>query len=95
MVCLTHLQNPFPRRIEQINALSGFFCIAILLSLNGLCRRDSPYDMAQFPVTRKIVDSYIWLHPYGYRPPNRAREVDAIIKGVRKVFENLDQVPVE
>lgn len=61
----------------------------------GHARRDVSYDMAQFPVTRKIVDSYIWLHPYGHRPPNGAREVDAIIKGVRKVFENLDQVPVE
>ena len=35
--------EPLFCRIEQINALSGLFFITMLLSINGLRRRDSPY----------------------------------------------------
>ena len=56
-------------------------------------RKDISYDMKQFPVTQKVVDCSIQIAINGHRPPNGAREINAIIKGVRKVFNQLDQVP--
>jgi len=56
-------------------------------------RKNISYDMKQFPVTQKVVDCSIQIAINGHRPPNGAREIDAIVKGVRKVFANLDQVP--
>ena len=57
-------------------------------------RKGISYDLAQYPITTRTADSVIQIGINGHRPPNGAREVNAIIKGVRKVFENLDQVPI-
>lgn len=60
----------------------------------GFARPDISYDMSQYPVGVACVDSCIWLAVNGHRPPNGDPQVDAMVSGVRKVFENLDQVPV-
>lgn len=52
------------------------------------------YDLNQYPTGLMVMDSTIWISPNTHRPPNGAEQCDAVIKGVRKVFENLDQVPV-
>ncbi|MCX5658685.1 MAG: DegT/DnrJ/EryC1/StrS family aminotransferase [Planctomycetota bacterium] len=52
------------------------------------------YDLDQYKVGIDCVDSCIWLSVNSHRPPNGATQVDAVIKGVRKVFDNLDEVPV-
>ena len=57
-------------------------------------RKGIRYDMRQFPVTQKVVDSSIQIAINGHRPPNGPREIDAIAAGVRKVFEHLADVPV-
>jgi perosamine synthetase len=56
-------------------------------------RKDISYSLDQYPEAMKCVDSVIQIAINGHRPPNGKREIDAIIRGVRKVFENLDQVP--
>jgi dTDP-4-amino-4,6-dideoxygalactose transaminase len=61
----------------------------------GNARKGISYDLKQYPVTTRVVDSCIQVSINGHRPPNGARQINAIIKGVRKVFENLDQVPLE
>lgn len=56
-------------------------------------RPDISYDTAQFPVAQDCVDTCLWninLH----RPPNRGEQVEALGGAIRKVFENLDQLPV-
>jgi dTDP-4-amino-4,6-dideoxygalactose transaminase len=56
-------------------------------------RPDIDYSLGQWPVAQDCVDTCLWgvnLH----RPPNRARQIDALAKAIRKVFENLDDVPV-
>jgi dTDP-4-amino-4,6-dideoxygalactose transaminase len=58
-------------------------------------RKDINYDMNQYPVTNKTVDSSIQIAINGHRPPNGKCEIDAIVKGIRKVFNQLDQVPVK
>ena len=57
-------------------------------------RPEISYDVAQFPVAQDCVDSCLW-NINTHRPPNGAEQVDALAAAVRKVFENLDQVPVE
>ena len=56
--------------------------------------RDVNYDLAQWPVTLDLVDSYFALAVNQHRPPNGSEQVDALVAGIRKVFENLDRVPV-
>ena len=56
-------------------------------------RPDIDYSLGQWPVAQDCIDTCLWginLH----RPPNKAREVDALAGAIRKVFENLDDVPV-
>jgi dTDP-4-amino-4,6-dideoxygalactose transaminase len=60
----------------------------------GFARPDISYDLAQWPVGQQCVDTCIWLAVNGHRPPNGDRQVDAMAAGVRKVFENLDDVRV-
>lgn len=56
--------------------------------------RDVSYDLSQWPVTLDVVDSYFALAVNQHRPPNGPEQIDALIAGIRKVFENLDQVPM-
>jgi len=58
-------------------------------------RKNISYDLKQYPEATKCVDTVMQIAINGHRPPNGARQVDAIVRGVRKVFENLDQVPVD
>jgi len=57
-------------------------------------RPDIDYSAGQWPVAQECVDTCLWginLH----RPPNGEEQVDALAGAIRKVFENLDEVPVE
>lgn len=52
------------------------------------------YDLAQWPVTLDVVDSYFALPINQHRPPNGPEQIDALIKAIRKVFNNLDRIPL-
>ena len=57
-------------------------------------RPEIDYSLGQWPVAQDCVDTCLWginLH----RPPNREEQVDALAGAIRKVFQNLDDVPVE
>jgi dTDP-4-amino-4,6-dideoxygalactose transaminase len=57
-------------------------------------RPEISYALGQWPVAQDCVDTCLWninLH----RPPNREPQVKAMASAIRKVFENLDDVPVE
>jgi hypothetical protein len=51
------------------------------------------YNLSQYPLSIKNMDASIQIAINGHRPPNGDVELDYIIAGLRKVFENLDQVP--
>lgn len=56
-------------------------------------REDISYELGQFPVAQDCIDTCLWninLH----RPPNREGQVDALARSIRKVFTQLDEVPV-
>jgi Predicted pyridoxal phosphate-dependent enzyme apparently involved in regulation of cell wall biogenesis len=57
-----------------------------------LTRKGIDYDLAQYPVSLKTRDTSIQIAINGHRPPNGDKELDYITEGVRKVFENLDQI---
>ena len=57
-------------------------------------RDDINYDLDQFPVAQQCIDTCLW-NINNHRPPNGAEQVDALAGAVRKVFENLDDVPME
>ncbi|MFH1570706.1 MAG: DegT/DnrJ/EryC1/StrS family aminotransferase [Gemmatimonadota bacterium] len=52
------------------------------------------YDPAQFRVAQDCIDTCLW-GINNHRPPNGPEQVDALAAAVRKVFEQLDSVPVE
>lgn len=57
-------------------------------------RPEIDYSLGQWPVAQNCIDTCLWginLH----RPPNRDEQIDALAASIRKVFENLDDVPVE
>jgi len=58
-------------------------------------RKNISYNLRQYPQAILAMDTVMQIAINGHRPPNGKREVDAIIRGVRKVFENFDQVPVD
>ncbi|MDA0989591.1 MAG: DegT/DnrJ/EryC1/StrS family aminotransferase [Verrucomicrobia bacterium] len=56
-------------------------------------RPEIDYSLGQWPVAQDCVDTSLWginLH----RPPNKDAQIDALAGAIRKVFENLDDVPV-
>ncbi len=57
-------------------------------------RPDISYDLDQYPVAQDCVDTCLW-NVYNHRPPNGPDQIDALAAAIRKVFENLDRVPVE
>ncbi len=60
---------------------------------DGHARKDVNYDLDQFPVAQDCIDTCLW-GPFNHRPPNGPEQVDALAAAIRKVFENLDDVPV-
>lgn len=56
-------------------------------------RRDVNYDLDQFPVAQRCVDTCLW-NINTHRPPNGDEQLAAFALAVRKVYENLDRVPV-
>jgi hypothetical protein len=56
-------------------------------------RPDIRYDLEQYPVAQKCIDTCLW-NINTHRPPNGPRQIEALAAAVRKVFENLDQVPI-
>lgn len=61
---------------------------------DGHARKSVSYDLKQYPVSMACADSSFWINVNMHRPPNGARQVDAVIKAVRKVYENLDTMPI-
>ena len=61
---------------------------------SGVARQDVDYSLDQFPVAQQCIDTCLW-GVYNHRPPNGQKEIDALSGSIRKVFENLDEVPVE
>jgi len=57
-------------------------------------RPDISYDLGQYPVAQDCVDTCLW-NVYNHRPPNKREQIEALANALRKVFENLDQVPVD
>ena len=56
-------------------------------------RPDIAYTLGQWPVAQDCIETCLWglnLH----RPPNREEQIDALADAIRKVFERLDEVPV-
>ena len=57
-------------------------------------RPEISYALGQWPVAQDCVDTCLWginMH----RPPNRDEQIDLLARAVRRVYENLDDVPVE
>lgn len=59
----------------------------------GYARPEISYDVAQFPVAQDCVDTCLW-NINTHRPPNGPRQVEALARAVRKVFERLGDVPI-
>ena len=59
----------------------------------NLARPEISYDLGQYPVAQDCVDSCLW-NINNHRPPNGPEQIEALAAAVRKVFENLDQVPL-
>ncbi|MFA6110514.1 MAG: DegT/DnrJ/EryC1/StrS family aminotransferase [Candidatus Latescibacterota bacterium] len=57
-------------------------------------RPEISYDLAQYPVAQDCVDTCLW-NINSHRPPNGPEQLEAIAAAVRKVFGQLDQVPLE
>jgi dTDP-4-amino-4,6-dideoxygalactose transaminase len=57
-------------------------------------RKDVSYDLAQYPVSQDCIDTCLW-GVFNHRPPNGPEQINALADAIRKVFENLDDVPVE
>ncbi len=60
---------------------------------DGHARADISYALDQYPTGQLCVDTCLW-NINTHRPPNGEAQVDALAAAVRKVFENLDDVPV-
>jgi len=58
-----------------------------------VARPEISYDTAQFPVAQDCIDTCLW-GINNHRPPNGAEQVEALGGAIRKVFEQLDDVPV-
>lgn len=56
-------------------------------------RKDVSYDLAQYPVAQDCIDTCLW-NVNNHRPPNGPQQIDAMAAAVRKVFEDLDDVPL-
>ena len=57
-------------------------------------RPDVDYSLGQWPVAQDCIDTCLWginLH----RPPNGPEQIDALAGAIRKVFDRLDDVPVQ
>ncbi len=57
-------------------------------------RPDISYDLDQFPVSQACIDSCMW-NVNNHRPPNGAEPIDALAAAIRKVFTQLDDVPIQ
>ncbi len=57
-------------------------------------REDVSYDLDQYPIGQQCIDTCLW-GINNHRPPNGEREVEALAGAIRKVYENLDDVPAE
>jgi perosamine synthetase len=60
---------------------------------DGHTRRDVSYDLDQYPVAQRCVETCLW-NVNTHRPPNRTEQLDAFVAAVQKVFENIEQIPV-
>lgn len=60
----------------------------------GHARKGISYDLAQYPVAQACIDTCLW-NINNHRPPNGNEQIGALAGAVQKVFENLDEVPVE
>lgn len=56
-------------------------------------RDDIRYDLDQYPVGQRCVDTCLW-NINTHRPPNGDAQIDALAAAVRKVYQQLDDVPV-
>jgi perosamine synthetase len=59
----------------------------------NMARPQISYELAQFPVAQDCVDTCLW-NINNHRPPNGSAQVAALGAAVRKVFANLDDVPM-
>jgi len=60
---------------------------------DGHARPDVDYALDQYPVAQQCVDTCLW-NINTHRPPNGEVQVRAFADAIRKVFENLDDVPM-
>lgn len=61
---------------------------------SAFARKDVSYDLSQYPVSQQCIDTCLW-GVFNHRPPNGPEQINALANAIRKVFENLDDVPVE
>jgi dTDP-4-amino-4,6-dideoxygalactose transaminase len=61
---------------------------------DGHARPGITYPLEQYAVGQLCADTSLWIPVNSHRPPNGAPQVDAVIAAVTKVYQNLDQIPV-
>ena len=61
---------------------------------SGFAREDVNYDLSRYPAAQDCIDTCLWK-VYNHRPPNGKEQIDALAATVRKVSENLEEVPVK
>ena len=60
---------------------------------DGHARPEVSYALDQYPIAQRCVETCLW-NINTHRPPNGDEQLDAFATAVRKVFENLDDVPI-
>jgi dTDP-4-amino-4,6-dideoxygalactose transaminase len=56
---------------------------------------DINYDINQYPVSVRNMDASIQIAINGHRPPNGEIEINYIVKGIKKVFSNINEIPIK
>ncbi len=56
-------------------------------------RPDISYDLSQYPVSQTCIDTCLW-NVFSHRPPNGRKQIEALARAIRKVFTQIDQVPL-
>jgi len=59
---------------------------------DGHARKSISYDLKQYPVANLCAETCIWIRVNTHRPPNGPKQVNGVIRAVRKVYERLDEI---
>ena len=62
---------------------------------DGHSRPGITYRVEDYPLAQRAGESAIWIGVNSHRPPNGPAQVDAVVRAVRKVYHQLDELPLE